>query len=80
MVATFDEFVPDPAVAKEFNVTLMTIYRWDRDPAKKELGWPPPLRTTEAKNGRKFRSRKLIEQFKQNVMARALRVGETGVA
>jgi len=33
--------VPDPIVAEEFYVTLMTLYRWDHDPAKRALGWPP---------------------------------------
>ena len=30
-----DELVPDPQVAREFNVTLMTLWRWDHDPS-----WP----------------------------------------
>jgi hypothetical protein len=30
-----DELVPDPQVAREFSVTLMTLWRWDRDPK----GW-----------------------------------------
>src|SRR5450755_4774318 len=30
-----DELVPDPQVAREFNVSLMTLWRWDRDPS-----WP----------------------------------------
>jgi hypothetical protein len=33
-----DELVPDPQVAREFNVTLMTLWRWDRDPKLAELG------------------------------------------
>ena len=34
-----DELVPDPRVAREFNVTLMTLWRWDHDPKLAELGW-----------------------------------------
>ena len=33
-----DELVPDPQVAREFNVSLMTLWRWDRDPKLAELG------------------------------------------
>ena len=33
MAKPVDEFVPDPQVAKEFNVTLMTLWRWDHDRA-----------------------------------------------
>jgi hypothetical protein len=39
-----DELVPDPQVAREFNVTLMTLWRWDRDPKLAELGWEPPVK------------------------------------
>jgi hypothetical protein len=38
-----DELVPDPQVSKELSVTLMTIWRWDRDPEMVALGWPPPV-------------------------------------
>ena len=27
-----DELVPDPQAAKELNISLMTVWRWDRDP------------------------------------------------
>lgn len=36
-----DTLVPDPQVAKEFNVTLMTLWRWTHDP---RLGFPPPVK------------------------------------
>ena len=39
-----DELVPDPQVAREFNVTLMTLWRWDHDPKLAELGWEACLR------------------------------------
>ena len=39
-----DELVPDPQVAREFNVTLMTLWRWDRDPRLAEFGWEPPVK------------------------------------
>jgi hypothetical protein len=33
-----------PQVAREFNVTLMTLWRWDRDPKLAKLGWEPPIK------------------------------------
>jgi hypothetical protein len=40
-----DELVPDPQVAREFNVSLMTLWRWDRDPKLAELGWNRPSKS-----------------------------------
>jgi hypothetical protein len=59
-----DTLVPDPQVQKEFGVTAMSIWRWDRDPELIKLGWPPPIRI----RSRKFRSRIALENFKR-VMA-----------
>ena len=53
LVETHDTLVPDPQVQKEFGVTAMSIWRWDRDPELIKLGWPPPIRI----RSRKFRSR-----------------------
>ena len=61
----YDTLVPDPQVQKEFGVTAMSIWRWDRDPELIKLGWPPPIRI----RSRKFRSRIALENFK-GVMAR----------
>jgi hypothetical protein len=63
--ACYDTLVPDPQVQKEFGVTAMSIWRWDRDPELIRLGWPPPIRI----RSRKFRSRIGLENFK-HVMAR----------
>jgi hypothetical protein len=60
-----DTLVPDPQVQKEFGITAMSIWRWDRDPELIKLGWPPPIRI----RSRKFRSRIALENFK-SVMAR----------
>jgi hypothetical protein len=46
----------------------MSIFRWDRDSRMIELGWPPRVML----NQRGYRSRKLLEKFKANLMARAL--------
>jgi hypothetical protein len=55
-----DELVPDPQVAREFNVTLMTLWRWDRDPKLAELGWEPPVKIRT----RNYRRRRPLENFK----------------
>jgi predicted DNA-binding transcriptional regulator AlpA len=61
-----DHLVPDPQVEKEFGVTSMTVWRWDNDP---ELGFPLPILI----RGRKYRSRKELESFKQRLMSEALK-------
>jgi hypothetical protein len=55
-----DELVPDPQVAREFNVTLMTLWRWDHDPKLAELGWEPPVKIRT----RNYRRRRPLETFK----------------
>jgi hypothetical protein len=52
--------VPDPQVAREFNVTLMTLWRWDRDHRLAELGWEPPIKIRT----RNYRRRRTLEKFK----------------
>jgi hypothetical protein len=54
-----DDLIPDPQVAdEEFNVCLRTLSRWDDKP---ELGFPPPIYI----NGRKYRKRGSIREFKR---------------
>ena len=65
---TPDTLVPDPQVQKEFGVTAMSIWRWDRDPELIKLGWPPPIRI----RSRKFRSRIALENFKRVMARRAI--------
>jgi hypothetical protein len=55
--------VPDPIVAEEFHVTLMTLWRWDHDPAKRALGWPPKVKI----GPRNYRNRRKLEAFKANL-------------
>src|SRR5450759_1795513 len=52
-----DQLVPDPEIAAEFSVSLMTLWRWSRDAT---LNFPPPVKI----NGRNYRSRAQIETFK----------------
>jgi hypothetical protein len=63
-----DELVPDPQAAKELNISLMTIWRWDRDVQLAALGWPPPVYIRK----RKYRGRKLLEQFKSTTLRRSI--------
>jgi hypothetical protein len=67
-MSTIDHLVPDPLIAAEFHVTLMTIWRWDRDPAKAALGWPPRIKISQ----RNYRHRSQVEQFKANLLKLAL--------
>jgi hypothetical protein len=60
-----DELVPDPEVCREFNVTAMTLWRWDRDV---KLKFPPPVQIRR----RNFRSRRQLELFKTQLMRKAL--------
>jgi hypothetical protein len=66
MTEKVDELVPGPQVEREFGVTSMTIWRWDRD---SKLGFPPAIRI----NGRTYRSRQMLEAFKQRLIAQALK-------
>jgi hypothetical protein len=61
----FDTFVPEARVREEFDVTAMTLHRWDRDP---DLGFPPPI----AIRGRKYRSRKQLQEFKERQIKLAI--------
>lgn len=65
---TIEYLVPDPQVCKEFHVTSMTIWRWDRDPRMAELGWPPKVPI----KGRNYRHRSKLEAFKVNLLQRAV--------
>src|SRR5262245_7968798 len=61
-----DTFVPDAQVRAEFgNITAMTLFRWDHNP---ELGFPPPIDIA----GRKYRSRRMLEAFKQRALRTAI--------
>ena len=61
-----DELVPDTAVAAEFgNKSLMTIYRWTKDPT---LGFPPPIKI----RNKNYPSRRALEEFKARIMRVAL--------
>jgi hypothetical protein len=78
MLSDIDALVPDRQVRQEFgDISDMTLWRWDRSAEKAALGWPPPVRIGAGKSSRKFRSRKMLEQFKINLLQRALHSGAT---
>jgi hypothetical protein len=61
-----DHFVPDPVIAREFSVTLMTLWRWSHDT---RLEFPPAIKI----RGKNFRSRRAIEDFKSSLLHGAIR-------
>jgi hypothetical protein len=67
-----DGFVADTQVRKELGISAVTSWRWDNDPEMRALGWPLPVRYRNSKNAPKHRGRKQYEQFKQNLLQRAL--------
>jgi hypothetical protein len=65
-----DEWVPDEIVRQELGgISTMSLWRYDHDPHMAAKGWPPPKRLTPM--GRKYRSRRQLEKFKQSVGAAA---------
>jgi hypothetical protein len=60
-----DTLVPDPQVLKEFSITIMSLWRWDRDPA---LDFPPPIKI----RNKNYRSRRQLEQFKARMLRLAI--------
>lgn len=60
-----DTFVPDPQVRKELAISETTLGRWTND---KKLGFPPIIKVFT----RNYRSRKLLEEFKQRVQRVAI--------
>jgi hypothetical protein len=69
-----DALIPDKIVCGEFNISAMTLWRWDHDPELVALGLPLPITIRR----RKFRSRRGLEAFKKEMLKKALR--ERGAA
>jgi hypothetical protein len=64
-----DMLVSDNTARAELGgLSRMSLHRYDRDPAMTKLGWPVRVML----NGRGYRSRKALEEFKANLMRRAL--------
>jgi hypothetical protein len=62
-----DQFVPDPQVADELGVSLMTLWRYDQSAELAEMGWPEKISI----NKRNFRSRHKLESYKRAMLKRA---------
>jgi hypothetical protein len=63
-----DRLVPDPQVREEFGITEMTEWRWDNDPQMAALGWHAKVKIRK----RNYRSRRALNDFKENLLRRAL--------
>ena len=61
-----DALLPDPLVAKRYNVSTRTIPRWDANPA---LGFPAPTFI----NGRKYRRVRELEAWERYRAAHPMR-------
>jgi hypothetical protein len=64
-----DVLVPDPQVAREFGVSLMTLSRWTDDP---KMNFPPPIKPSGRAGGKNFRSRRMLESFKAALVRTAI--------
>jgi predicted DNA-binding transcriptional regulator AlpA len=60
-----DSLIPDPQVCREFGVSAMTLWRWERDP---DLNFPTRI-TVRRRN---YRSRQEIEKFKARLLRGAI--------
>jgi len=61
-----DELVPDSRVAAELGVSAMTLWRYEHD---ETLNFPIAI----VVRNRKFRSRKMLEAWKDGLLAAALK-------
>jgi len=59
-----DDLIPDPKVAKRYNVDLRSIGRWDKDPT---LGFPAAISI----KGRNYRRRHELEAFERRQVKRS---------
>ncbi len=60
-----NDLVPDPVIAGEFCISLMTLWRWTHE--RPDMNFPQPVKI----NGRNFRSRRQIERWKELAIRRA---------
>jgi hypothetical protein len=57
------KLLPDALVCRRYSVTLMTLWRWDRDP---DLGFPRPIKIKT----RNYRDIAELEAFEERQRAR----------
>jgi transposase-like protein len=61
-----DELIPDSKVCREFNVTSMTLWRWERDA---RLNFPPKVKILT----RNYRSRRAVNEFRERMVREGTR-------
>jgi hypothetical protein len=67
MTEKIDHLVPDRQAREEVGgISAMSLWRWDHH--RPELGFPPAIKI----NGRNYRSRLALEEFKARMIAEAL--------
>jgi len=65
----FDSLVPEAQARRELgDVSAMTTWRWDNDPEKEPPGWQPAIKL----GGRNYRSRRMVETVKTNLIQAAI--------
>jgi hypothetical protein len=69
-----DTFVADSVVAQELGVSTMTLWRYDHDDKMISAGWPAKI----VMGRRNYRSRKALEDFKANLLRRAISARKHG--
>jgi hypothetical protein len=53
---TQKKYIPDAKVCERYDITPITLWRWDNDP---DLKFPPPIRV----RGRKYRDAAELDAF-----------------
>jgi hypothetical protein len=75
-VENFDALVPDRQARAELgDLSAMSFWRYDRHPEKAPAGWGPPLKL----GGRNYRSRRMLERVKANLVQAAQERGRAKV-
>jgi hypothetical protein len=62
-VGTAGTLIPDSEIRRDLNLSRMSLWRWDRDPAMAAIGWPPAVRI----NDRNHREADKYEEFKSRL-------------
>jgi hypothetical protein len=68
MSATVIDLIPNRQAAKELDVSLMSLWRYDHDDDLIAAGWPLPVFIRR----KKYRDRAQFERFKATMMRRAI--------
>lgn len=66
------DLVPDPEVARQFGVTLMTIWRWDQTPA---MGFPKRIKI----NTRNYRKASEVLAWRDKLFRQGTRTAKKAV-